>query len=249
VGTALGMTGLIAHNRDRQREMLQAVDRFVVLTDRAAVIVRANGADPAKVVVNRLGVDQRVFSSAPRPARSGALVIGYVGRFDPIKGVFDLAAAIRSLPRDVAVRVEFRGPSNTTADRHSRDELKALCRDDPRVVIAEAVPSDAIPALMRAYDVVCCPSRCLEGGPTVGLEALAVGTPVIAANIGGVAEMIEDGVSGRLIPPGDVAALAAAITEAVRFPEVLDRWRANLPSVRTMDDVACEYLRLYDGRA
>ena len=99
---------------------------------------------------------------------------------------------------------------------------------------------------MRSYDVLCCPSRCLEGGPTAGLEALAAGTPVIAADAGGLAEVIDHGINGRLVPPGDVDALTQAIEDVARHPgETLDRWRERLPRPRTMREVAADYLALY----
>jgi glycosyltransferase involved in cell wall biosynthesis len=240
------MSDLIAWNRLRQERMLSLVDRFVVLTARAAAIVVDNGAPVGKVVVNRLGVSQD-FGSQRRSgsAASQPVSVGYLGRFDPIKGVFDLASAVRSLPRYVPIRCEFRGPLNAPADRKAADEVRRLADGDSRVTIADAVSSDRVPELMRSYDVVCCPSRCLEGGPTTGLEAIASGTPVIAANVGGVAEILADGVNGRLIPPGDSDALASALEEVACHPQVLDTWRQHLPRVRTMDEVAVEYQALY----
>jgi glycosyltransferase involved in cell wall biosynthesis len=105
-----------------------------------------------------------------------------------------------------------------------------------------------VPSVLRTYDVLCCPSRCLEGGPTVGLEALAAGVPLIAASAGGVAELLEDGVNARLVPPGDVDRLAAALVEVSTDPDgTFRRWRHRLPAPRTMRDVAHDYLPLYAG--
>ena len=100
-------------------------------------------------------------------------------------------------------------------------------------------------SVLRHYDAVCCPSLCLEGGPTVALEAVAVGTPVIGSNVGGLAEIVRDGINGRLLPPGDVNQLARALRDLGENPRQLERWRANLPRPRSLDDVAGDYLRLY----
>ena len=250
-GTALTTGDLIEHNLARQFEMFRAIDRFVVLSQRAADIVLANGAPPEKVVVNRLGVSQavtRIPVDRPR-VRDGVVRVGYVGRFDPIKGVDDLGLALHRLPADMPIRCEFRGPLGTDADRATRAALEHDLGRDPRVSFGDGVPTAEVPALLASYDVLCCPSRCLEGGPTVGLEALAAGTPVIAADAGGLAEVIQNGVSGRLVPPGDVGALAAALEEIARNPAgTIERWRTHLPSPRTMRDVADDYLKLYaDG--
>ena len=120
---------------------------------------------------------------------------------------------------------------------------------DARVSVGDGVPPDAVPDLLRTFDVICCPSRCLEGGPTVGLEALAAGVPVIAASVGGVAEVVEDGVNARLVPPGDIDRLAAALIEVARDPDgTICRWKHRLPTPRTMSDVARDYLALYTSR-
>ena len=244
-GTAMAMTDLIERNLRRQRSMLAVVDAFVVLTQRAADIVIANGAPPAKVVVNRLGVSDSVPRAA-QAAEQGSVRIAYVGRFDPIKGVLDLADAVQRLPREVPMRLEIRSPAQTPFDREMRAIIAARLAGDSRVALAEAVPPWSIPEVLGRYDVVCCPSRCLEGGPTVGLEALAVGVPVIAASSGGVAEILEDGVNARLVPPGDVDRLAAALTEVATRPEqTIHRWRQRLPRPRTMREVASDYLALY----
>jgi glycosyltransferase involved in cell wall biosynthesis len=243
----MAMTDLIERNSLRQRAMLEAVDAFVVLTQRAAEIVIANGAAPAKVVVNRLGVSESI---TPRPVGPRQKVrFGYVGRLDPIKGVLDLADAIQRVPREIPMRLEFRGPAQTQADRETKAAIAARLSGDPRVMLAEAVSPSSIPDVIASFDVLCCPSRCLEGGPTAGLEAMAAGVPVIAASIGGVAELLEDGFNARLVPPGDVDRLAAALVEvATRPEETIDRWRERLPRPRTMREVAHDHLALYDAR-
>jgi glycosyltransferase involved in cell wall biosynthesis len=249
VGTAMAMTNLIERNMARQRAMLDAVDAFVVLTQRAADIVMANGAPPGKVAVNRLGIRDIDTPPAPRRNVRPRVRIGYVGRFDPIKGVLDLAAAILRLSRDLPVNIEFRGPAQTPADKETRAAITRMVATDPRVTLAEPFPPASVVKVIGAYDVVCLPSRCLEGGPTAGLEAMAAGVPVIAATSSGVAEVIEDGVNGRLVPPGDVDRLAEAIAEVASCPEqTIDCWRKRLPEPRRMRDVASDYLELYGRR-
>jgi glycosyltransferase involved in cell wall biosynthesis len=78
-------------------------------------------------------------------------------------------------------------------------------------------------------------------------ESFAVGTPVIGSRIGGLAEIVEDDVNGRLVEPGDVAALADALRSAAEDPtRTVERWRSRLTAPRTMADVARDYLRLYE---
>ena len=247
-GTALGMTDLIVRNLRRQQAMIDAVDAFVVLTERAADIVRANGASAAKVVVNRVGVRDGMHTdqSALERASNAAVRIAYVGRFEHVKGVIDLARAVRRVPHDVPLRLDFRGPTISEGDLVTKALVAQLCGDDRRVTIDAGVEPAGIAALLRSYDVICCPSRCLEGGPLVGFEAMALGIPVIAATAGGVGEVLQDGVNGRLVPPGDVDRIAAALVEVATDPaSTICQWRKHLPVTRTMNDVAQDYLGIY----
>ena len=73
------------------------------------------------------------------------------------------------------------------------------------MTFAPAVTAIEVPQILAGYDVLCCPAVCLEGGPTVAIEAHAVGTPVIGTRIGGLAELITDGVNGKLVRPWSLA--------------------------------------------
>ncbi len=249
VGTSLGMSHLIAQNQARQRELLATVDRFVLLTRWAMEAVAANGAPPEKLALNRLGISQADVTPKPgpdtRPTRP-PITVGYLGRLDPNKGVHDLARAATSLPRDLPIRVEFRSPGLDPTEREVKAELQALVGDDPRVLFATPARPSEVLQVLAGYDVLCCPAACLEGGPTVAIEAHAVGTPVIGTRIGGLAEMVPDELDGRLVPPGDWRALAHVLRTMAADPTgTIDRWRRALPSVRTMDEIAADYLALY----
>jgi glycosyltransferase involved in cell wall biosynthesis len=249
LATALSMSDLIARNQGMQREMLATVDRFVLLTEWALGAAAANGAPRGKLTLNRLGHSHGKVVSKPGPDEQPTgrpITIGYLGRFDAIKGVHDLARAAASLPRDAAIRVEFRGPARSAADRAVLDGLRALTADDPRITFADAVPYADVLQVLAGYDVLCCPAVCLEGGPTVAIEAHAVGTPVIGTSIGGLAELVTDGLNGRLVAPGDWRALAGVLAALAADPAgTIDRWRGRLPPARTMDQIAADYLAVY----
>jgi glycosyltransferase involved in cell wall biosynthesis len=121
-----------------------------------------------------------------------------------------------------------------------------MVADDPRISVGAGVPGADVPALLAACDVLLCPSIGFENGPTIALEAMAVGTPVMASRVGNLAELIMDGVNGQLVTPGDVAEWTRALTLVAASPAAtVDRWRRALPCPRTMDDVASDYLSLY----
>lgn len=248
-GAAFALPAFVRDQQARQQRLLASVDRFVLLTEWAGKTVIANGAPPAKVAVNRLGIAARL--SAPKPGPDAQptrlpLRLAYVGRFDPIKGIDDFIRALTRLPVDMAVRAELIGPVFTPGDQRLVDRARKMIGRDARITIGDAIPHAAVPAALAEIDVLCCPSLVAEGGPTVAIEAHAVGTPVIGTRIGGLAEIVTDGVNGRLVAPGDWRALADVICAMVQNPRgTVDAWRRALPPVRTLDDVTRDYLAMY----
>jgi glycosyltransferase involved in cell wall biosynthesis len=246
--TVVGMTSLIVQNQERQHEMFQTVDRFVVLTAWAERAVLANGAPRGKVSLNPLGIgNPRQQKPGPdqRPTRL-PVHVGYVGRYDPIKGILDFARALASLPDSVPLTAEFRGPMRTDAERAVVREIRDLLGEDTRFTAGDEIAPAEVVDRLAQYDAVICPAACVEGGPTIALEAHSAGTPVIGTNIGGLAELVTDGVDGRLVQPGDWRALAAVLQTVASDPAgTIDSWRRRLHPPRTMDEVAQDYLEIY----
>jgi glycosyltransferase involved in cell wall biosynthesis len=82
---------------------------------------------------------------------------------------------------------------------------------------------DDVPALLAAADVLLLPSRCAEGAPLAVLEAQMAGIPVVATRVGGVPEVVEEGVTAFLVEPEDPAAMAAALERALAVDRA--KWR------------------------
>jgi glycosyltransferase involved in cell wall biosynthesis len=138
----------------------------------------------------------------------GALAIGFVGRFDERKGIVDLAnawpAVAAALP-DAHLVMVGKGPEE--------ERVRTLLADAPRVRWL-GYRADAT-AVMKALDVLAAPSH-WEGFGLVAAEALAVGTPVVAADASSIPEIVRDGAEGLLVPPRDPAALADALVRLGR---------------------------------
>jgi len=238
-----GIAALIESNVEREKRLFERADAVVVLTEWARRAVEANVGVSQKLHLNRLGVASRRFERKERRQPSQPPKFGYLGRPDPIKGVWVLAEAVSLVRRDLDFTLELRGAFGEEDVRRFR----SLARNDPRVRFEPAVPPAEVPLVLEGYDVLLCPSLALEGGPTVALEAHAVGTPVIGSRIGGLAEILEDGVSGLLMPPGDAASLARGMERVLTDGgAALERFRTRLPKPRTMDDIVEDYLRIYE---
>lgn len=184
----------------------------VVLADSQAVADRLEGLD-AHVVYCPVELDPPP-AAAPWSA-DGRPVIGYVGRIEPRKGVVDLltAAPVIRAGADGA-RVVIIGDDSAGLF----PQYLAQVRASPE---AEHVDwHDNAPGLMRHLDVLVAPSY-QEAFGTVLSEAMAVGTPVVATRVGGLAEVVDDGVTGRLVEPGDPHALAAAVLDVLERREAM----------------------------
>jgi glycosyltransferase involved in cell wall biosynthesis len=103
--------------------------------------------------------------------------------------------------------------------------------------------------LIRGSDALVLPSR-IEGLPTVLLEAMAVGTPVVATEVGGVPEMIESGKEGLLVPADDVQSLASAVVSVVSDKRLgaslAGNARRKVEETYSWDAVLPRYLEIYD---
>ena len=205
------------------------------------LVVQQCGAPESKVVVNYMGVDLSLFDArAPDLAAARASydlrpedkVIGVVGslveRKRPLEILEVFGAVARSDP-DVVLVYVGRGPLEVAIEQRARQLGLA---DRVRLLGYQQNVTD----LMEALDILVLFSR-LEGAiPRVILEAMAMRTAVVAADLGGIREVIQDGANGVMIASGDSAALEAALrvltTDEDRRAEIVD---AALRSVRRFD--------------
>ena len=159
----------------------------------AELRARAPGRDTAR---RMLGIDDETF------------VVAAIGRLVPIKG-FDIL--LRALPTVVASLPRTR--ALVVGDGPEMEALAALARS---LGVADHVRMDGASAevetILSAADVLAAPSR-NEGMGRVLVEAMALGVPVIGAAVGGIPDVIGNGLGGGLVPPDDPAALAAALIE------------------------------------
>jgi glycosyltransferase involved in cell wall biosynthesis len=140
-------------------------------------------------------------------AGAGAL---FAGRLSPEKG----AAEAIDIARAAGVPIEVYGDVYDAG--YSRDQIDPR-RGWPEVTLHQGVPRAALWQAMAGAAVVLCPSRWDEPFGLAAAEAQACGTPVVAFRRGALSEVIVDGVTGFLVPPDDIRAAAAAVSEAARL--------------------------------
>lgn len=165
------------------------------------------------------GIEQERFDRGPRPGPSRYRVL-FLGRLEPRKGIIvairAFAEVAAALPGAELV-VAGDGPLRAAAEKLARE-----------LGVADAVrflgplAEEELPDAYAEADVFCAPATGNESFGIVLAEAMAAGTPVVASGNPGYAAVVEPGVSGLLVPPGDHRALARAIVEVLRDPVL---WR------------------------
>jgi sugar transferase (PEP-CTERM/EpsH1 system associated) len=198
-------------------------DRVVAVCDDAAAVARdVEHVDPRRVVMIPNGVDTQEFRPGgdPRAARAalgvpqGGYHVGCVARLDAIKDHPTLFAAIERVRRvvpDAHLTLIGDGPERAALE----DRARALGLAG---VVTFAGERPNVASLLAAFDVFAL-SSISEGGALTLLEAAAAGLPIVATRVGGNAEVVDDGASGLLVPPGDAARLAEALLALAIRPD------------------------------
>lgn len=245
VGTALGSRARQVRRDAEFRMSMALADRVIAVCEWVRDALLVNGVPAERIVLSRQGLVQNL---AIRDARAserapGPLCIGYFGRIDPTKGVHVLIEALGSIPK-APVRLDIHGVVQRGAE-YRMDALRELAAGDERIRFVKPVAVDAVPRAMAEYDLIAVPSRWLETGPLVVLEAFAAGVPVLGSRLGGIAELVRDGIDGLLLPVGDVRAWAKAIEDIATDGRCLEALRAGVRPPRTMAAVAEDMLGVY----
>ncbi|MFN8543333.1 MAG: glycosyltransferase family 4 protein [Candidatus Binatia bacterium] len=193
----------------------RAVDVVIAISDGVRRALLAGGVRPERIRVVPSGIDVEAFA-APAGARArlraewgvppDALLVLVIGALERRKGHAVLLAAAAEAP--ARVHYAFCGAGGEAA------AIAEAARPLGRRVHVVGFRQD-IAACLAAADVVAMPSL-QEGLGVAALEAMAAGRPVVASRVGGLAEVVQDGESGLLVPPGDAGALAAALARLER---------------------------------
>jgi glycosyltransferase involved in cell wall biosynthesis len=243
--TMLSVRSLVRdHARDLQT-MGSLCERVVAPSQWVCAALEANAFPAHKIVVSRQAVAQSLVEQGARRLQrdpSWQICIGFVGRLEHYKGVHMLLEAMAQIPRDYPLRLLVAGSGTDVSYLRG---LEAAAEGDKRIEFLGEISHDRLPGFLEQIDVLAVPSKYMETGPLVVLEAHAFGIPVMGANIGGISERIRDGIDGWLLPLDDSAAWAAVMRDIAMNRDKLARFAANARPGRTMTDVAADMASLY----
>jgi len=179
--------------------------------------------DPQKVFTVHNGVEIRKLEARSSKLETEKKTVLYLGRLDKDKGLEPLLSAavnLKSLPNSLRDSKQAGQISNLKLlfvgggpeFDHLNNRTKELGLSDIVEFVGQ-VPYEETPKYYAMADVFVYPSEALEGLPMTVIEAMAAGLPVVASKVGGIPEAITDGETGRLIEPGNVQELSAALTK------------------------------------
>jgi glycosyltransferase involved in cell wall biosynthesis len=246
--TALRMRELVQLRHAGFRALIDRVDHVVALCGWVQELLLRNGVPAGKVTISRHALpDAGNGDDAPLPdivpTDQTPLRVAFLGRLTHEKGADTLIRAVRSLPEQW-IQLDIYGVPPESSTRY-RGRLESLAARDPRIALRPPVANDRVVPLLRSYHVLAVPSRWLETGPLVALEAFAAGIPVVGSNLGGLAELVEDGVNGLRPEVDSVQSWASALRRLSEGRDLLTRLRAGVRPPRRLVDLAKETTAMY----
>lgn len=248
IWTALRMREMVQTRHETFRHFLSELDHIVAVCEWVREVLLINGVPPEKITLSRQGVNLNgkmgCASGVGEEEKPRELRLVFLGRMDPTKGIHILIQALRMTP-SLSVTLDLYGTVQGEGGRSYREKLKGLAANDRRIRFYPSLPVDSVPEILRQHDMVAIPSQWLETGPLIALEAFAAGKPVLGSRLGGIAEVVQDGVNGLLVEPNSCEAWNRELQRLREEKGLLFKLRSGVRPPKPMEVVAKEMEALY----
>jgi glycosyltransferase involved in cell wall biosynthesis len=225
------------------RETLNHVDAVISPSRFLGDLFVEAGVAPGRIIFSRQGRDfPDLTPEALKKTPAAHLRIGHLGQIAPHKGVHTLFEAVRELP-GAALEAKAYGDGSRFPGYTRR--LRELARQDSRLSLTGVYDRMDVSRILQELDVVVVPSVWYENSPNTILEAFSHRTPVVASDLGGMAELVEDGVNGLRFTPGDPSSLAAKLWQLIDQPGLLAQLREGIGPVKSVAEEMAELQEIY----
>jgi glycosyltransferase involved in cell wall biosynthesis len=206
-----------------ESEVCAAADTVLAISEAIVPELVRRGADRDRIVVVPNGVDVADFRPQPRDPEleeqlglRGHRVIGFAGSLRAFEGLADLFEAVSGLRTERSFRIVIVGDDEDAGSLHKAAHRSGL---DDLVLFVGKVPHAEVARYLSLFDITPFPRRPVIVSELVSplkpLEAMATGAAVVVSDVAALAELVEDGVTGRHFAKGDVASLAATLAELI----------------------------------
>jgi glycosyltransferase involved in cell wall biosynthesis len=218
VGLNLGLVALesdLVHRESTIQSAMNHVDAWVAPTRALARPFLAAGLDSACLSILPYALDEAPYRAAPKRMEPQGVRFGFLGQFLPHKGLhvlFDAVRILRDELSDSSEPWEVIIYGNKVGGRNGL-YMRSIWTDDleGRVMVEGPFEPLRAPEILAGLDAAILPSLWDENAPLTILQARAAGVPILASDVPGVREVIEEGRGAQLFPPGDPEALAHAM--------------------------------------
>ncbi len=226
------------------REKMEQVDHIIAYTHLMKDLLLANGIGDGRIGVSPYGIDtSRIVGIPPNTNVPPPLRIGFIGTLSPHKGCDLAVRAVRKLPDSLEATLAVYG--NLERFAAFVRELRLLAEDDGRIDFAGSFQREKVGEILSGLDVLVVPSRWYENQPGVILEAFAAGMPVIATDLGGMSEFVKHEENGLLFERDNADDLARQLRRLAEEPGLIEKLRAGIGTVKTVQQDADELEGLY----
>lgn len=245
ISHSLRQVGALKERPGYIREKMEQVDHIIVYTRLMRDLLLANGIGSGKIEISPYGIDTSRIVGLPRNRNlPPPLRVGFIGTLAPHKGCDILIRAFSSLPQELEATLDIHG--NLKRFQRFVKELRRLAGNDERINFAGPFQRERVGQILSELDVLVVPSRWYENQPGVILEAFAAGMPVVATDLGGMSEFVKHEENGLLFELENVEDLARQLRRLGEEPGLLERLRAGIGPVKTVEKNVDELEVLYN---
>ncbi|WP_338793013.1 glycosyltransferase [Bernardetia sp. MNP-M8] len=244
---------IVSQKKNTLQELEENTNHIIAVCQWLYNAFLINNVSPNHLKICRQGVSTSYLESQIKTESvelqddSHNIKIGFIGRLEPIKGLHILLDAYEKVVREntdiklelhiVAVKQEL----HLDYYKQLQEQIKSL----PNIIYQESLPAEKVSLFMAKLDYLCIPSTWLETGPIVAYEAFANQIPIIGANIGGLAELVEDNKTGFLYAHNNNNGLKNILLKVAHQTELVRKLKRNLQAPRTTKEVGREMVKIY----
>ncbi len=244
ISHSLRQVGALKERPGYIREHMEQVDHIIAYTQLMRDLLLANGVGSGKIGISYYGIDTSHIKAPRNRNLPPPLRVGFIGTLAPHKGCDILIRAFRSLPQELEATLDIYG--NLERFKSFVEELRGLAGGDERINFAGPFPRERVGEVLSELDVLVVPSRWYENQPGVIFEAFAAGIPVVATDVGGMSEFVKHEENGLLFELDNAEDLARQLWRLGEEPGLIEKLRAGIGSVKTVQENVNELEDLYN---
>jgi glycosyltransferase involved in cell wall biosynthesis len=235
---------LVEESLKSKKILLQQGELFIAPSQAIRELLIRNGCDASKIILIPHGIDP--INKVPFEPFTDRLVrFGYVGRIDPSKGFHVILKALELIPKGDSCELHIFGAPRNPWDEEYHNKTLTNYRGIARVVSHGLVHHNQIEKAFSKIDVLIVPSLLPEAFGMVVQESFSAGRPVIVSDVGGLRELVRNGVDGFIVERNNRESLAEAMNKFMGNIDLIDEMSNQIPSVKSIQRYTGEIEELY----